>query len=611
MLNFTRLFSAAALAALTAVTLVACGGSDSAPIASATISGTAATGAAIAGGTVTFKCVAGAVASTTTAADGSFSVDVSGATLPCVARVAYTDGTGAAQKLHTVVLAAGIANITPLTELLLANLTGGKAADAFDNFDAAKARGLTSAQVTAAVASIKAYLVTLGVSVTNFPSDPIGAKFAAKTGTTAGDSSDALLDALAAKLISIGKTLGDAVSDVAKTGGSTTSGMGFPASATYAGKLSDGTACSVVINGSAMSVNATTWAYGNPINTVLGNSYFDSTNSQVSANGGTYIGTNRFWEGVGGASYGQGTSAKPEFFTQLYLDSTSGKLIYALAAANTDSSAFPAAGTNFSGLCYGDAFPTDGTKLASSYNVAAVSAFKATSLVGTWTAPSDAAGTACTFAVDGIGNTTITSANFTGGKLVARYTDIDTGTSAINDANNATYTLSGADTYAIKLDNTNNVKRAQVVINGYPAGTMVNGMIPKSKTGEQSITCSTANDPNAKWTSLAGAIKGSYTGVVDSNFNFTSVGSKATCSLSVAADGTTVYTDSKGVPLTLSPANTTAPMQSMGKFFDFMNGNFSIDFNNSTAKTQGQQTYGNNVFYTKGGGSTEYCLQLK
>ena len=207
---------------LAASLLSACGGNSDSPAATttaATVSGTAATGAAIAGGTVSMNCVSGASATTTTAADGSYSMSVSGITFPCVARVSY----GTANKLQTYVAAAGTANITPLTELILASLIGDTAANGFDKFDGAKAKLLTAAQVTAAIAAIKSYLgTTLGVAVTDFPVDPIGTKFVAKNGTTAGDKADAVLDALATYFKVSGKTLGDAVSAVAKSGGTST-----------------------------------------------------------------------------------------------------------------------------------------------------------------------------------------------------------------------------------------------------------------------------------------------------------------------------------------------------------------------------------------------------
>ena len=267
---------------LAASLLSACGGgSDSTPAATATVSGTAATGAAIAGGSISMNCVSGASGTTNTGTDGSFSLSVSGITFPCVARVTASTG----EKLHSYVAAAGTANITPVTELLLANLTGGTALDAFDKFDATKAKTLTAAQVTAAIAAVKAYLITLGVFVTDFPADPMGAKFVAKAGTTAGDKVDAMLDDLAAKLKAVGKKLSDAVTDIAKGGGSGTASGGagctgdalafftkkkgsYPSTADLRGSIStvagfkEGATVTVVVNENCtVSLGATTLTF--------------------------------------------------------------------------------------------------------------------------------------------------------------------------------------------------------------------------------------------------------------------------------------------------------------------------------------------------------------
>ena len=213
------------LAALVTGLLGGCGGgASSSPVLSAsTVSGTAATGAAIAGGSVSMSCVSGVTGIATTAADGGYSLSASGFTFPCVVRVTY--GT---EKLHSFISAAGTANITPVTELLVANLTGGSALDAFDKFDGTKAKALTAAQVTAAIAAVKAYLVTLGVSVIDFPADPIGVKFVARVGTAEGDKVDKVLDDLQARLQVASKKLSDAVADINKSTSSS------PASSTAA-----------------------------------------------------------------------------------------------------------------------------------------------------------------------------------------------------------------------------------------------------------------------------------------------------------------------------------------------------------------------------------------
>ena len=113
-----------------ALALSACGGggdSASNPTPqSQTISGVAATGAAMAGATINVTCSSGS-GTATTGADGSYSVPVSGASLPCVLTANSSDGK---TVLHSLIAGAGAigsratANVTPLTELLLAQLAG-------------------------------------------------------------------------------------------------------------------------------------------------------------------------------------------------------------------------------------------------------------------------------------------------------------------------------------------------------------------------------------------------------------------------------------------------------------------------------------------------------
>ena len=210
---------------VTAAILAACGGGGVNAPAAASVNGVAATGAAIAAGTVTLKCVSGTSTAAVTGTDGSFTVDIGSVTLPCVGRVDYKDSNGVAQKLHTFIGAAGTANITPVTDLLVANLTAGTPADAFDKFDAAKAKTYTTALVKAAAAAVKTYLKnTLGVDTANLPDDPVGTKLTAKSGGVAGDAFDKVLDDIQAKLKAGGKKLSDIAADVAKSGGGTSGG---------------------------------------------------------------------------------------------------------------------------------------------------------------------------------------------------------------------------------------------------------------------------------------------------------------------------------------------------------------------------------------------------
>ena len=85
------------------------------------LSGTAATGLALASAQVDIKCATG-TGSATTNASGAYTASISGAVLPCIIRVTGAAG-GAAIVLHSVAEAGttadsvttATANVTPLT----------------------------------------------------------------------------------------------------------------------------------------------------------------------------------------------------------------------------------------------------------------------------------------------------------------------------------------------------------------------------------------------------------------------------------------------------------------------------------------------------------------
>ncbi len=206
------------LIAITLATLAACGGGGggSNPVADASVSGVAATGAAIANGQVSMRCSAGNVAAVSTQNDGSYSANVSQATLPCVARVDYVDATThKAEKLHSLVQAVGTTNITPVTDLVMANLSStGVAADAYDKFDASEVKTYSAERVHTAGMTVKAELSSKGVDVTHLPDDAIGTKLVATSGSAKGDAHDSVLDDIKAKLEEQGKSLHDLESEM-------------------------------------------------------------------------------------------------------------------------------------------------------------------------------------------------------------------------------------------------------------------------------------------------------------------------------------------------------------------------------------------------------------
>ena len=201
LLTTLSLRSASAAAACAALVLAGCGGGgggSGGPTvpSSVTIAGTAAKGAVLPGATVTIKCAAG-TGTATTAADGKYTATLTGASLPCALRVVGTDGS----VFHSVVAGTGntgtfAANLTPLTELLVALATGATPGTFFD--------GLGSGTVvsTASLTQALAYLTSAVAGVADLTgSNPI------TDALVAGNALDQKIDAVVAAFTSAGVTL--------------------------------------------------------------------------------------------------------------------------------------------------------------------------------------------------------------------------------------------------------------------------------------------------------------------------------------------------------------------------------------------------------------------
>ena len=178
-----------------------------------TISGVAAKGEAIASGTVSAKCAAGSAATASTANDGSYTISVSAGALPCVLQVTSSDST---VTLYSVAAGSGssaTANITPLTQLVVASLTGADPASYFASFDNSAASTVTSSALTGAQTAVVSTLAAAGIDVSASAVGDLltGTLTAKSTTTTAGNAYDVALDALAAKLASTVDSAGAAM----------------------------------------------------------------------------------------------------------------------------------------------------------------------------------------------------------------------------------------------------------------------------------------------------------------------------------------------------------------------------------------------------------------
>jgi hypothetical protein len=200
---------------LSASLLVACGGDGGEepppPQAQVSLKGVAARGAALAGATVIAKC-AGGTGSTVTASDGTYTLAITGGTLPCV-----LSATSGAVVLHSVATGAGdtaTANITPLTELLVAQLSGSAPAAFFATAGTETWSSLTATRVNTAEAAVLATLTGAGIDTTALGGIVTGTLVAA-SGSTGGNGHDQVLDALNASLGRAGSTLSELATTVA------------------------------------------------------------------------------------------------------------------------------------------------------------------------------------------------------------------------------------------------------------------------------------------------------------------------------------------------------------------------------------------------------------
>lgn len=178
----------------TALLVAACGGGDdgvtapatATPAANVRVTGLAATGAAIANAQVTGVNASGQRTTATTGTDGRFSIDLhEGAPY----MLSIVDASG--RSWYSYAQAAGVANLTPLTSLALAQASAGRAlAEVFSGWNTSR---LTAEQVLEAARKVNANLAavmqarSVNVNTTNVFTHSFSAN---------GQGLDAVLDAI-------------------------------------------------------------------------------------------------------------------------------------------------------------------------------------------------------------------------------------------------------------------------------------------------------------------------------------------------------------------------------------------------------------------------------
>ena len=258
-----------------ALVLSACGGSDPTSgidsLAAQVVKGTAATGAPMPSATINATC-GSASGTATTATDGTYTVKITGGGLPCVLTATSSDGT---TVLHSVVggtgtsSSAAVAQITPLTELLVAQLAAGDPAKFVSGFSTSTM--ISADAVAAANTAVIAALKAAGLDVSAITDIVAGA-------ITAGSGAgyDGVLDSLQKAITAANTTLAELATAV-----STSTSSGTAQGAVLGTLLAPvATSCPSLKGGAHRVIDFT--------DSTTYTATVDATNLTVSANGNNY-----------------------------------------------------------------------------------------------------------------------------------------------------------------------------------------------------------------------------------------------------------------------------------------------------------------------------------
>lgn len=182
--------------------VTACGGggggdSPAAPPPAPKLGGVAAVGYPMVGAVVKVACASGPVlTSQPTSSEGAWQVNLSGQSFPCAVQASggTINNQANATRYHAIALADGVINVTPLTDLILANIVRAAVLSSwFDGVTAAALKSITANSVNAAMALVKTQLnlVQLDTSI-----NPMTTVFVPVPGNVMDDTLAALRIAL-------------------------------------------------------------------------------------------------------------------------------------------------------------------------------------------------------------------------------------------------------------------------------------------------------------------------------------------------------------------------------------------------------------------------------
>ena len=293
---------------------------------SGTINGVAAVGTPIVGGNISIVCVAGTPFSTTTDTSGTWQVNFSGETFPCAVEVSggTINSVTNTTNYNSIAISADTVNVTPLTDLLVANLVGTATPSTWFaglSSNPAPLASITQTQVNTALTSLSNTLLS-GLTQLS-ANNPITTTFTPTSGNVSDDMLTALLTAMSNTGVSYTTLLGDASTSTPITGFNTALTVAYVQ--TTSGAFTQADLTGTWIMHGLKTGSASIWAYMTLTIDSSGNvttsNYLNSTGSTTGGGTGTFtIGSN----GVITAS-GSGSNLPPN----LNLTMTSNKNVIA------------------------------------------------------------------------------------------------------------------------------------------------------------------------------------------------------------------------------------------------------------------------------------------
>ncbi len=217
-----------------------------------TLGGVAAIGAPVVGGTVSVVCAGGSTLTSTTSSTGGWTVTITDQTLPCATQVKNGTISGVAntQLYHAAALAFGTVNITPLTDLIMANMLGSSPTTWFSGLSTTSRPVVTAATLDASRTRI---INALGMTSTLNGGNPLTATFTAAPGNLYDDA----LRAMSAAFATAGTNYAQMLAAVSANPTSFVMPVGYNFAVSYAGvTVSTGTTTTPTAGSLVVSVTA-------------------------------------------------------------------------------------------------------------------------------------------------------------------------------------------------------------------------------------------------------------------------------------------------------------------------------------------------------------------